>query len=126
MNQDGYASGVLSSVSIGGGGQIDGYFTNGQTSTLGYIVLANFTNTSGLTQAGSNLFSATIESGEAVTNQAGAGGMGTIVSNALEMSNTEIATEFINIITAQRAYQANAKVVQTTDEMMEELISIKR
>ena len=126
VNQDGYASGVLSSVSIGSSGQIDGYFTNGQTSTLGYIVLANFTNTSGLTQAGSNLFSATIESGEAVTNQAGAGGMGTIVSNALEMSNTEIATEFINIITAQRAYQANAKVVQTTDEMMEELISIKR
>ena len=126
LTQDGYASGFLKSLSIGQEGEISGYFTNGQTSNLGYIVLANFTNPWGLNQVGANLFCTTTESGEGVTNQAGTGGMGSIISNSLEMSNTDIATEFINMITAQRAYQANAKVVQTTDAMMGELMNIKR
>lgn len=126
LSQDGYATGFLKSVSVGQTGEISGYFSNGQTSNLGFMVLANFSNPWGLNQVGSNLFCTTTESGEGVTNQAGTGGMGSIISNSLEMSNTDIATEFINMITAQRAYQANAKVVQTTDTMMGDLMSIKR
>ncbi|MDD5722891.1 MAG: flagellar hook protein FlgE [Syntrophales bacterium] len=126
LSQDGYASGVLTSVSVGQQGEIVGYFTNGQTSNLGYLALAEFSNPWGLSQMGANLYCTTTESGEGIINQAGTGGMGSIISNSLEMSNTDIATEFINMITAQRAYQANAKVVQTADTMMGDLMSIKR
>jgi flagellar hook protein FlgE len=75
---------------------------------------------------GSNLFSSTLGSGQAIINTPGAGGLGEVTSNALEMSNTDLGTEFINMITAQRAYQASAKVITTADDMMSALMNTKR
>ena len=123
---DGWASGELQSLSIGNDGVIDGFFTNGQSMAIGQIALAKFTNTSGLQKMGSSLFAATVNSGDALVNKPEAGGLGGISPNSLEMSNADIATEFINMITAQKAYQASAKVVTTTDSMLSELMNIKR
>ncbi len=123
---DGYSSGSLKSISVVSDGVISGFFTNGQTSDISQIVLADFPNTTGLKRMGKNLFSTTVESGSAVPNRPGSAGMGEISPNSLEMSNTDIATEFINMITAQRAYQASAKIVTVTDQMMAELMNIKR
>jgi len=123
---DGWASGELQSLSIGEDGVIDGFFTNGQSMAIGQIALAKFTNTYGLQKMGSSLFAATVNSGDALVNEPGAGGLGRISPNSLEMSNADIATEFINMITAQKAYQASAKVVTTTDSMLSELMNIKR
>ena len=123
---DGYDVGELKSISVTQDGTISGFFTNGQTSDIAQIILASFDSTAGLKRMGKNLFSTTVESGSAVENPAGTAGMGDISPNSLEMSNTDIATEFINMITAQRAYQASAKIVTVTDQMMAELMNIKR
>ena len=123
---DGYSSGSLKSISVTADGIISGFFTNGQTSDISQIVLADFANVTGLKRMGKNLFGTTVESGDAVPNRPGSAGMGEISPNSLEMSNTDIATEFINMITAQRAYQASAKIVTVTDQMMAELMNIKR
>jgi len=126
LTNDGYPSGVLRSLAIEKDGTITGFFTNGQTASLGQIALGDFPNPWGLKKMGSNLFSATLTSGQAIINTPGAGGLGEVTSNALEMANTDLGTEFITMITAQRAYQANAKVITTTDAMMAELMNIKR
>jgi flagellar hook protein FlgE len=126
LTNDGYPSGVLRSLAIEKDGNISGFFTNGQTASLGQLCLADFPNPWGLKKMGSNLFSSTLASGQAIVNTPGAGGLGEVTSNALEMSNTDLGTEFIGLITAQRAYQASAKVITTTDAMMAELMNIKR
>lgn len=126
LTHDGYASGVLKSLSVTSDGTLNGFFTNGQTADIGQIILADFPNPWGLKRMGSNLFGATVTSGSAIQNMPGSAGMGEINPNSLEMSNTDIATEFINMIIAQRAYQASAKVVTATDQMMAELMNIKR
>jgi flagellar hook protein FlgE len=123
---DGHSSGELQSLSIGSDGIINGFFSNGQTADIGQIALASFASPWGLNKMGSNLFTATMNSGDALINKPGTGGLGEISPSSLEMSNADIATEFINMITAQRAYQANAKVITTTDQMMSELMNIKR
>jgi len=125
LSDDGYTSGVLKSLSIEGDGTIMGSFTNGQTSQLGQLVLADFPNPSGLKKVG-NYFAETTESGEAIKNRPGSGGLGEIQSNSLEMSNTDVAKEFINMITAQRAYQASSRIITTADQMLTELMNIKR
>lgn len=125
LKDDGYTYGVLKSISFESDGVITGSFTNGQTSNLGQVVLANFPDTSGLRKIG-NYFGATTSSGEAITNRAGAGGLGEIMNHSLEISNTDVAKEFINMITAQRAYQANSRVITTADQMLTELMNIKR
>jgi flagellar hook protein FlgE len=126
LYNDGYPSGVLKSLAIEGDGTITGYFTNGQTTSLGQIALADFANPWGLKKMGQNLFSETLTSGQAIINTPGSGGLGDLKSSSLEMSNTDIGTEFINMITAQRAYQANAKIITTTDDMMTALMNTKR
>jgi flagellar hook protein FlgE len=126
LYSDGYPSGVLKSLAVEGNGTITGYFTNGQTTALGQIALADFANPWGLKKMGQNLFSETLTSGQAIINVPGSGGLGEVKSNSLEMSNTDIGTEFINMITAQRAYQASAKIITTTDEMMTALMNTKR
>ncbi|MFH1081228.1 MAG: flagellar hook-basal body complex protein [Pseudomonadota bacterium] len=125
LYSDGYSSGVLKGLSIGSDGIISGFFTNGQTSNLAQIVLADFPNISGLKKVG-NYFGMTNDSGEAITNAPGSRGLGEILSNSLELSNTDVAKEFVNMITAQRAYQASAKVITTADQMLSELMNIKR
>ena len=126
LTNDGYASGQLKSLSVTDDGKISGFFTNGQTANIAQIVLANFSDPQGLKRMGSNLFGATVTSGPAIMNVPGASGIGTLASNSLEMSNTDIATEFINMITAQKAYSANARIITTEDQMLTELINIKR
>jgi flagellar hook protein FlgE len=123
---DGHSSGELQSLSVGSNGIINGFFSNGQTADIGQIALAQFASPWGLNKMGSNLFAPTMNSGDALINKPGTGGLGEISPSSLEMSNTDMATEFINMITAQRAYQANAKVITTTDQMMSELMNIKR
>lgn len=126
LNQDGHSSGELSGLSITTDGVITGAFTNGEVEPIGKVLLSSFKYPGGLQKAGANLFVKTIESGEPIGGNPGEQGLGEIISNALELSNTDTATEFINMIIAQRAYQANAKVITTTDAMMSELMNIKR
>lgn len=126
VTADGYASGQLKTLSIDADGVISGFFTNGQTSELAQIVLAKFTNPWGLNKLGSNLFGQTVVSGAAIQNNPGSSGMGALTPNTLEMSNTDIATEFIKMITAQKAYQSSARVVTTQDTIMQELMNLKR
>jgi flagellar hook protein FlgE len=125
LSDNGYAFGVLNNISVERDGIINGYFTNGQTSKLGQILLANFRDLTGLKKIG-NYFAATSSSGQAITNMAGSSGLGEIMNNSLEISNTDVAKEFINMITAQRAYQANSQVITTSDQMLTVLMNIKR
>jgi flagellar hook protein FlgE len=122
---DGWTQGTLKSVSFDADGKITGYFTNGQTKSLGQLQLARFTNPSGLKKVG-NYFTSTELSGTPTRNYPGSGGVGDIRSNALEISNTDVTVEFINMMTAQRAYQANARVITADDQNFQQLISIKR
>lgn len=126
LTADGYASGNLKTLSISSSGRISGFFTNGQTSDLAQLMLAQFSNPWGLKKMGSNLFGETVASGSVIQNYPGQSGMGTLTPNTLEMSNTDIATEFIKMITAQKAYQSSARVVTTQDTLMQELMNIKR
>ena len=125
LTDNGYSSGILKGMNIGVDGTILGSFTNGQTSKLGQIIMADFPNPGGLKKIG-NYFGQTTDSGEAIKNRPGSGGLGEIMSNELEMSNTDVAKEFINMITAQRAYQANSQVITTSDQMLTVLMNIKR
>jgi flagellar hook protein FlgE len=126
LTNDGYASGLLKSLSVDADGTISGFFTNGQTSQIARVCLADFDNPWGLKRMGSNLFGETLTSGPAITNIPGASGMGDITGNSIEMSNVDIATEFINMITAQKAYQASARIITTEDTLNQELMNIKR
>ena len=124
--QDGYAPGTVESVGIEQDGQIVGLFTNGQTRTIGQVLVADFVSPWGLTKMGKSLFAESMSSGQATIGEAGTGGRGSIASNALEMSNVDMASEFVRMITTQRAYQANARVISTSDELLAELMMIKR
>lgn len=126
QTQDGYPPGVLESTTVSAEGVISGHYSNGQILNLYQITLANFNNPNGLRKEGSNLYSETIESGVAYTNAPGEGGLGKISANSLEQSNVDLATEFVKMIIAQRGYSANARVITTTDQVLEELINIKR
>jgi flagellar hook protein FlgE len=122
---DGWTQGTLKSLSFDSDGKITGYFTNGQTKSLGQLQLARFTNPVGLKKVG-NYFTSTELSGTPTRNYASSGGVGDIRSNALEISNTDVTVEFINMMTAQRAYQANARVITADDQNFQQLINIKR
>ena len=126
QNQDGYATGSVSSVQVGEDGKVTGVFTNGKTKELYQIVLAKFPNYQGLSAVGNNLYAATIDSGEPVIGAAKTSGRGSISQMSLEMSNVDLATEFVKMIVTQRAYQANAKVITTSNEVLQELINMKR
>jgi len=123
--QDGYGSGTLSSYSVAPDGTISGSFSNGQTTTLGQIALANFANPEGLARVGNNDFASTLASGTPNVGKPGSGGLGTIQGSALETSNVDIATEFSNLIVAQRDYEANARTITTFDQVMQDTINMK-
>ena len=124
--QDGYAPGTVENVAIEQDGQIVGLFTNGQTRTIGQVVVADFVSPWGLTKMGKSLFAESMSSGQPTIGEAGTGGRGSIAANALEMSNVDMASEFVRMITTQRAYQANARVISTSDDLLAELMQIKR
>ncbi len=126
QSQDGYAAGILQNISVSREGVLTGHYSNGQVLELFAVTLATFTNRHGLRRNGGNLFKVTRESGPALTGQAGSSGKGTIDGNSLEMSNVDMASEFVRMITTQRGFQANTKVITTTDSMLGEVIAMKR
>jgi len=126
INVDGASSGTLESYTIGSDGTITGSFSNGKTQALGQIALASFANENGLQLDGSTDYSPTLSSGAAVVGVAGTGGLGTISGSALEASNVDIATEFSNLIVAQRGFEADAKAVTTFDQIMQDTIALKQ
>jgi len=126
QKQDGYTAGYLQNVSVSQEGVLSGTFSNGQEMELYTLTLTSFTNQWGLRREGSNLFSETRESGSALTGTAKSAGKGSITSNALESSNVDMASEFVDLITSQRGFQANSKVITTADTLLGEVISMKR
>ena len=126
QTQDGYPPGVLMNVTVNAEGVISGHYSNGQILNLYQITLANFNNPWGLSREGGNLFAETVESGVPYTNAAGSGALGRINPNSLEQSNVDLATEFVKMIITQRGFQANSRIITTTDEMLAELMNIKR
>lgn len=124
--QDGHASGALLSVSINQDGTITGLFTNGKSRTLGQVALARFNSPQGLTLMGNNLYAASADSGQPIIGAADTAGMGEILSNSLEMSNVDLAEQFVKMIQYQRGFQANSRVITTTDEILQELVNLKR
>lgn len=125
-SQDGYGMGILSNISIDPSGTITGIFTNGVSRILAQLYIAEFNNTGGLLKAGKNMFQTSANSGTAITGVAGQTTSSTITSGALEISNVDLAQEFTNMIVSQRGFQANARVITTSDEMLSELVSLKR
>ena len=117
--QNGFASGTLSSYSVTSDGTIEGKFSNGQTSALGQVALANFANPQGLQQVGGNTYQATYAAGTPLIGTAGSSGLGTITGGSVEASNVDVATEFGKMIVAQQAYQANAKTITTMDQLVQ-------
>jgi flagellar hook protein FlgE len=125
LTQNGYASGDLSNVSIGEDGIITGTFSNGQTRTLGQVALARFTAPTELTKLGSNLYAESSSSGTPIVGAPETSGLGRTLASSLELSNVDLAEQFTALITAQRGFQANTKIITTTDELLNLLISIK-
>ncbi|MBC8063362.1 MAG: flagellar hook protein FlgE [Chlorobia bacterium] len=125
-SQNGFAPGSLSSFSVSTDGIITGLYTNGLTRPLGQVSLAIFPNANGLERVGSNLWRNTDNSGVAVVGTPRSGGRGSINSGFLEQSNIDIGNEFTELIVTQRGFQANTKVVTTVDEMLQDLINMKR
>jgi flagellar hook protein FlgE len=123
---DGFNSGTLVTFAVGNAGELSGVYSNGQTQVLGQIALASFLNSAGLLRAGQNNFSSTSASGTAAIGAPGTGGRGTVTTGALEMSNVDLATQFTGMITAERGFQANSRVITTSDEMLQELVNLKR
>jgi len=126
INQDGYEEGFFSSTTINPDGKVVALFTNGQTSDIDQLQLGTFSNPAGLSSVGNNLLSPTLASGAAVLKTALSGRVGSIVSGVLESSNVDIAEEFTKLIISQRAFQANARTITTTDEVLQELVNIVR
>lgn len=127
LSSDGQAASELVDYTIGQDGVILGVYDSGETTPLGCIAIATFANPAGLEKTGNNLYTASANSGsESNFAQAGTGSAGTISTGYLEMSNVSLANEFTEMIVAQRAYQANSKVISTADEMLQILINLKQ
>ncbi len=126
QTQDGYASGDLAGISVDGSGVVKGTYTNGQKLDIGQLAIAKFRSNEGLGRAGHNLWLATRESGDAAVGTAGSGGRGAVSGGALEQSNVDLATQFVDLITHQRAFAANSKTITTADEMLQEIVNLKR
>jgi flagellar hook protein FlgE len=124
--QDGYASGTLTNFSIDETGTVSGSYSNGITRPIAQIALARFENNEGLYKTGLNRFREALLSGQPLVGSAGEGGRGQIVSKTLESSNVDLATEFVSMIQTQRNFQANAKTITTSDELLQEIIQLKR
>lgn len=125
VDPNGNSEGKLESFNIDSLGVINGVYSNGEIITLGQLAIAKFSNTSGLTKAGNNLFQESINSGTPDINVAGEG-RGTLASGSLEMSNVDLSEEFTEMITAQRGFQANSRIITTSDEILQELVNLKR
>jgi flagellar hook protein FlgE len=125
-NQDGYTSSVLKDITIGADGIVNGIFDNGQVLPLSQLALASFPNQDGLLKVKGATFLGSLISGEPSIGTAGTGGRGSVQGGSLEQSNVDIAQEFTELIVAQRGYQANSRMITTTDELYQDAINLKR
>lgn len=123
--QDGYASGKLAKFNISKDGTLVGSYTNGKTNTLAQVVLASFTNPNGLQSTGDNQWIETASSGNPLVGPPNSGNLGSLTSSATEDSNTDLTGELVNMITAQRIYQANAQTVKTQDQILQTLVNLR-
>lgn len=125
LEQDGYKPGTLQRFTTGADGTILGQYSNGETKALGQVVLANFTNQNGLEPLGNNAWAETSNSGVPLIGTAGTGGMGVMQSSATEASSVDLTAELVNMITAQRVYQANSQTIKTQDSVMQTLVNLR-
>lgn len=126
VRQDGYGLGYLEDFRIDQSGVITGIYSNGTNRSLGQLALASFINPRGLEKDGENNFVVTINSGDALIDPAGSAGKGSIIAGALEMSNVDLAEQFTDMIVTQRGFQANSRTIQTSDQMLQEVLTLKR
>jgi len=124
-NTDGASAGTLTSFTVGQGGDITGVYSNGYKQPLGQMALASFSNASGLMKAGGNLFQSSPNSGTANIGSPNTGGRGQIATGFLEGSNVDLAQQFTNMIMAERGFQANSRVITTSDEILQDLVNLK-
>lgn len=125
ISQNGYPAGTLSNITVGTNGTVTGAFTNGQQKDLAQVALANFQNDQGLSRIGGNQFAQTAASGLAQIGTAGSGNFGSIIAGSLEQSNVSLATEFTNLILAQRAFEANTKGITTADQNLQTITHLQ-
>jgi flagellar hook protein FlgE len=125
-SQNGYTMGTLTSLAVGSDGTITGFFSNGTTKTIAQVVLAKFTNPAGLEKVGDSLYVVSSNSGAAVKGEPGSIVNATLSAGTLEMSNVDLAEEFVGMIVAQRGFQANARVLNASDQMLTELVNLTR
>jgi flagellar hook protein FlgE len=126
QTQDGFAAGSLQAFSVDANGVINGRFSNGQLRALAQVVLARFPDPIGLTRTGKNTFAQSGNSGQPVNGTPDSAGLGRVLSNSLELSNVDLGESFIDMIAAQRGFQANSRVITTSDEILQELVNLKR
>lgn len=124
ISQDGYASGSLVGVAIGESGEIIGSYSNEQSQTLGTIAMVDFANAEGLKSVGDNVWAETMSSGQAITGMAGSGQFGGIRAGVVENSNVDLTKELVNMIIAQRSYQANAQTIKVQDEVLQSAVNL--
>jgi flagellar hook protein FlgE len=125
LTQDGFSAGQLAGYGIGDDGIVIGRYSNGQTRNLGQIVLANFKNPQGLNPLGNNAFAETSESGQPIPGVPGASNFGIVKSGVVEESNVDLTRELVDMITAQRVYQANAQTIKTQDQVMNTIVNLR-
>ncbi len=126
FRQNGYTMGYMEGFKIDQSGNITGVFTNGTNRLLGQIALASFTNPGGLEKAGNSTYVVTNNSGDPNVSQSGIAGKGRIIAGALEMSNVDLAEQFTDMIVTQRGFEANTKTIQTSDQMLQDILTLKR
>jgi len=124
--QDGYPMGYLENFKIDQSGVITGVYSNGTNRLIGQVAMASFANAAGLEKAGENTFVVSNNSGLANVSPSGVAGKGKLIAGALEMSNVDLAEQFTDMIVTQRGFQANSKTIQTSDQMLQELLTLKR
>ncbi len=125
-SQDGSPIGSLVSYSVSPEGLVSGVFSNGRNEQLAQIALANFTNPAGLQKVGGSMYISSVNSGTPLIGTAGTGGRGTVAGGAVEESNVDLGAEFTNLIVAQRGFQANARIITAADEVLQDLVDMKR
>jgi flagellar hook protein FlgE len=125
LSQDGSAAGSVVGFSVSQQGLVTGVFSNGRSQALGQIALATFANPQGLAKAGNSLYTRTADSGQPQVGVAGQGGRGSLSGGTLEMSNVDLAAEFTNLIVAERGFQANSRVITTSDQILQDLVNMK-
>ena len=125
LEQDGYTSGRLTGFAVGADGIIRGSYSSGKFLTLGQVALANFANPQGLELRGNNTWKESAASGAALVGVPNTGGLGVLQSGAVEDSNVELTSELVNMITAQRIYQANAQTIKTQDQLLQTIVNLK-